>query len=476
MMFGFLYLSKKSMPSGNFFSLALCLILFFSFQAGAQNRPGWASGRPINTMYYIGIGYASKSETDYMKVAKQKALSDLISEIEVKVASNSLLNSLDDNGKISSYFKENIQLEAQKTIEDYQLVESWENDQEYWVYYQLNKYDYKEKERLRLEQIQEKAFDHLEKARSHKLSGNLSGALFNYIEGLKLIQNDLNRNLPFQKNGAKYYLGNELYQGLAGVFEGVQIVTDPKIVYGQMFQAVKDVIWVRVRRGENAVTNLPLKFQFTSGSGDVNSGVLTNDKGDASLQILNVTSKQARQLIRISPDLDRLCSGDRNELVRRLSENIQSVPEVQLELRLESPTLKAYLKQGAQSNSSLLKSLKRVLTNNYFNFVPNEEMADIIVDLNEEFRKGERIPGEMYNMNEYFSSVSLQITSKKSQETVFDYSVNDMRSLAPESTSMSAARMSASRNILKKIKRKLIQELKKLQLTAKPAHVAAEHQ
>ncbi|WP_321280109.1 LamG-like jellyroll fold domain-containing protein [Marinifilum fragile] len=467
----FLVLNMKGASQSSLWTLALCLLLLIPIQLIGQNKPSWVSSRPINTMYYTGIGYAEKSQEDYMKVAKQKALSDLVSEIEVKVASNSLLNTLEDNAQVSTSFKEDIKVEAQRTIEDYQLVEAWENETEYWVYYQLNKYDYKEKERIRIERIQQKAYDNLQKAKRQKISGNLSGAIFNYVEGLKLIQNDLNKNLAYQVNGETIYLGNELYQSLLGAFDDVQLSAIPSSVNAQNFQAVKEPISLIVKQGAYSLANLPLKAEFISGSGELNANLLTNEHGSAKLQILNVTSKQSRQVVRIKPDMEKLCAAN-DKMVRSLIRTIKSIPEAQVTINLEAQTLKAFLRQGQYGNSALIKSVKRILSNNYFNFVPNESSADVIVDLSEDFRKGGTVPGEMYNMKEYFTSVSLQIVKRNTQETVFQYSVNDQRSLAPESTSESTARMSASRNVLKKMQRKLIQELKKLQMTIDHSAVA----
>ncbi|WP_421917926.1 LamG-like jellyroll fold domain-containing protein [Marinifilum sp.] len=460
----FLVLNINGMSRSSLRILTLFLLLFIPIQMIGQNRPSWVISRPINTMYYTGIGYAEKSQEDYMKVAKQKALSDLISEIEVKVASNSLLNTLDENGQVSTSFQEDIKVEAQHTIGDYQLVEAWENDTEYWVFYQLNKYDYKEKERIRIERIQQKAYDNLQKARRHKISGNISAAIFNYIEGLRLIQSDLNKNLAYQVNGETIYLGNELYQALLDTFDDIELSAIPGSVSAQTFQAVKEPISIIVKQGAYSIANLPLKAEFTSGSGDLNANLLTNDNGSAKLQILNVSSKQSRQIVSIKPDIEKLCAAN-DKVVRKLIANIKSIPEAQVSINLEAQALKAFLRQGQYGNSALIKSLKRILSNNYFNFVPNESSADIIVDLSEEFRQGGMLSGEMYNMKEYFTSVSLEIVKRNTQETVFQYSVKDQRSLAPESTSESAARMSASRNVLKKMQRKLNQELKKLQMT-----------
>ncbi|MCS2303186.1 LPP20 family lipoprotein [Bacteroides ovatus] len=85
---------------------------------------------------------AEISEGDYQQKAKQNALSDLVSEIQVVIAANSLLNTLEDDGNVKQTFAESIRTEARAEIENFRLVDSWRSDNEYWVYYELNKGDY----------------------------------------------------------------------------------------------------------------------------------------------------------------------------------------------------------------------------------------------------------------------------------------------------------------------------------------------
>ena len=68
--------------------------------------------------------------------AKQNALSDLVSEIQVVIAANSLLNTLGDDGNVKQTFAESIRTEARAEIENFRLVDSWRSDNEYWVYYE----------------------------------------------------------------------------------------------------------------------------------------------------------------------------------------------------------------------------------------------------------------------------------------------------------------------------------------------------
>ena len=82
--------------------LFILVISWFCFPLSGQqtNRPDWVKQHPVSGLSYIGIGMAEISEGDYQQKAKQNALSDLVSEIQVVIAANSLLNTLEDDGNV----------------------------------------------------------------------------------------------------------------------------------------------------------------------------------------------------------------------------------------------------------------------------------------------------------------------------------------------------------------------------------------
>lgn len=107
--------------------LFILVISWFCFPLSGQqtNRPDWVKQHPVDGLNYIGIGMAEISGGDYQQKAKQNALSDLVSEIQVVIAANSLLNTLEDDGNVKQTFAESIRTEARAEIENFRLVDSW---------------------------------------------------------------------------------------------------------------------------------------------------------------------------------------------------------------------------------------------------------------------------------------------------------------------------------------------------------------
>ena len=88
--------------------LGLLLSICCVFHAEAQ-APEWVTQRPTSSDAYIGIGVASLSDNDYIKKATQSALSDIVSQIAVKLENNSFLHRVDVDGKTREMLEDKIQ-------------------------------------------------------------------------------------------------------------------------------------------------------------------------------------------------------------------------------------------------------------------------------------------------------------------------------------------------------------------------------
>src|SRR6185436_7304031 len=108
-------------------------------------RPSWLSVKPQTEAYYVGIGHGIKSGTNnYVQEAKKSALEDITSEIKVNVSSTSVLTQIDQNKEFREKYEQMIQTTAADELEEFETVDSWEDDKNYWIYYRLSKQRYRE--------------------------------------------------------------------------------------------------------------------------------------------------------------------------------------------------------------------------------------------------------------------------------------------------------------------------------------------
>ncbi|MBN2165847.1 MAG: LPP20 family lipoprotein [Marinilabiliaceae bacterium] len=104
-------------------------------------QPEWITNRPITNIYYTGIGIAKKwgLPDNYKSDARQKALSDMASQINSNVSSTSVLHQVENNKGISELYSNNIKTSSKEFLEGYQEIDSYEDENYYYVYFQLSK-------------------------------------------------------------------------------------------------------------------------------------------------------------------------------------------------------------------------------------------------------------------------------------------------------------------------------------------------
>lgn len=444
--------------------LYLCFISL-TFAGYGQSRPEWVAQRPINTMYYIGIGTASKADKDYMQKAKQNALSDLVSEIKVEVSSNSLLSTMENEGEVKSVFEETIRLNARESIQQFQLVESWQNDTEYWVYYQLNKFDYEEYIEKRREQAIKQGFDYWYKGQVALQQGDLMPAIELFVKGLEAIQPAINDELTCSYEGQTMDVGRELYAALKGVFTGITITTSPESVDGKAFQAVEQPVVISVRKNGVGLRSLNLKSAFIYGAGQLSQNMTTDANGEVKMHILNVTSKLPRQEIHVTID-EKPFAGLSGSVFSGLVKSVlNSGPKGVVYVNIGQSSMNAFIQTLVGAEPALERAVQSLLTNNYFNVVKTPATADVTVTLTTNFKKGQKERGDMYDFINYYISVGVQIINNRTDAAILVYSIDNLQVTLAEMTTLENAKAAAIREAMKRLNRELTLALKELNIS-----------
>ena len=377
--------------------LFILVISWFCFPLSGQqtNRPDWVKQHPVSGLSYIGIGMAEISEGDYQQKAKQNALSDLVSEIQVVIAANSLLNTLEDDGNVKQTFAESIRTEARAEIENFRLVDSWRSDNEYWVYYELNKDDYAALVEARRQKAIRNGFDFWYKGHITLQQGDLMTAVELFSNGMEAIRPVLNQELFCSYEGKTINLATELYAALAGVFDGITIVLNPATVSVTPFQGIREPIAIGVYSNGNPLRNIRLKAEFVSGSGDLSSMSPTDESGVAALYVRNITSKQAQQEIGISLIDDVFSLFRKGSYAALFKQMLSSLPGATLTVNTAQTQTSAYVRSAQSDIEAVERTVKSLLNNHFFNVVASPSEADIIVTLDNKCRKGNTVLAEM---------------------------------------------------------------------------------
>lgn len=159
-------------------------------EISSKKSPEWVSRRPISSSYYLGIGVTSilKNPTDYASIAKNNALNDLASEIEVKINSNSVLYNLEQNNKYREDYLSTTRLKSELQLESFEAVDSWQNKENYYIYYRLLKSDYEAMMARKRAEASNKAANFINNAYAAKANQDYSLALNNFMQALLVVK------------------------------------------------------------------------------------------------------------------------------------------------------------------------------------------------------------------------------------------------------------------------------------------------
>lgn len=434
--------------------------LIACFPAFGQDMPGWVKQRPVNSLYYTGIGRAAKSDKDHREVAKQNALKDLASEIRVEVFSNSLLHTLEKQNQVTSQFEESVCVKASEDLESFHMVGNWQNDQEYWVYYELSIMDYQEYITKRREDAIHQGYDLWVKGQEASERGELAVAVELWLKGLEKVQPVINEVLLCNHDGKEVDIARELYNSIKTVFGGVTLQSSVETIEAAAFKPVNEPVPVSLQRKGMPLKQVLLKAVFLLGDGRLSSNIVTNDQGEAKVYIENISSSLPRQEIRIGIDEKLFQEQLKGVFGSLLQEVLASAPRLSIRVNIEKNTVKAYLQVDKDGDALLQRAVREILTQNYFTIVSTPSLADMVVTLTSSSRKGEKERAGVSAVVAYYASVEVRIERREGAVVVLDYIPEEVKVLKPENVPETKARRAANDALLKLVRRQLPERLK----------------
>lgn len=447
--------------------LILIYVVTLTSLTFAGNPPAWVKAKPVDNDYYIGISSALTTEKNFQQVARDKALGDLIGEINIEIESSSLLNRQEIDEQYSESFRQDIKSTAVAQLEGHEMVDSYNDGERYWVYYRLNKAEYEKLMQKRLSDAINQAYGYWVKGLQAEKAGQLVDAMDLYLSGLSTIEEYANRRLPVDHQGKSTDVGIELYTSLKLLFFDLTIRTNPQKITAQSFSKEPSLVQIQILRGETPAVGLPLKARFSIGEGSVSLDSKTQNDGSATLTLTNITSKLAYQEIELRVDV-KVPSHFNTSFMKQLTDDLfDHIPVIKLPVEVEQSPLKVILyTKDHDTNTSLLNMISSYL-NDYFDIVSDRESADLSIWVTPSIRKGGIVKSEMYDLYEIFASCDLTITDLATGNIVANFGLQDVRSLVPENSSNSKIRSTAQRDLFKKLRPVIERNLQKAHFSRK---------
>lgn len=413
----------------------LSLILLIPYCICSAQKPDWVSKRPVNPDYYLGIGMAEKGENyDYVAQARNAALSDLSSEITVNISSELVDTAVEQSGLSEEQIRQEIRTTTQSELEGYELVDSWEDQDEYWVYYRLSKSLYAAGKQEKLDNAVSLAGDLYINGEQARSEGDYTSALRYYFQAYQPIRPYFAEPLQTSINGESVYLKNALYTAIQATLSKMELIPDENNIEAKTGRAPENPLRVRAvfhsRNDERSpVANVPLTFHFIRGQGVLVESTTTDRDGRASCRISAVTAPDNIQIVRATVDMDRLVNPDSTStMIQGIIDGL-TTPETRFILNVTGLTF--YVRGNEQNFGTDMDVayvepvLKNALSEKDFAFTDDMAEADFIIEYRAKTRKGSVV----YGQHVAYVDMNISVIDMQNGEEIYKQSFQNVKGI-----------------------------------------------
>lgn len=408
----------------------VCLIFQFNLLL-AKKVPDWVKNRPINKEYYIGIGYASKikGSSDHIEKAKSEALKNLASEITINISGEIISSIVEKSGILEEELKSQIRSTTQAELEGYELVETWQNKKEYWVYYRLSRMMYKKLKQEKIDKAVSLAMDLFKEAKSNEGKKNIEKALLYFLQALNPIEKYITETLETTYKGMTIYLNNEIYFSIQNLLSNIELKPVNPNMNAKINKSMKQSLQISALYNngvQSKISNLPLTFTFIRGKGDLVKNVRTDLNGVGKSKVSKIKSSEKMQIVQAELDISRLINQDTTSYVYQ--NILKSFPIPTTKIILNVSGLSFYIESDETNFGRKLSilhvepKLKQAFSEKGFTFTENMNKADIYVKVNAKSREG----SEMYGMYTAFVDLSVSVVDMDSGDEIYKCSLNNV--------------------------------------------------
>lgn len=355
-------------------------------------KPNWLKEDPISSEYYIGIGFGNKSnpELNYREQAKKNALNDLASQIEVKITSNSFLFTMESSYSFNEDFKSTIQTEISKDLSGFELVDSWEDESTYAVYFRLSKALY---QKIKKEQKQEAlrfSYNLYKKALVAETNNDFTLAVNMNAKALIAIEKYWNEINEFISEEGTIYLDTEIYSSLGRLLNGLKFISNDAVELSHKNSFSSDFL-VQCSFNNTALSSLPLRvdyFKIQKSTGyktQFRNSLSTNDKGEVKIIITEPHLSKENQL-NFELDVKGLLSLDKKntEIMTSILSGINKSKRT-IPFSISYPSINIVSKESVlgkeTSNKVLERSFKSALIKNNYSFVEGKNKSELTLQI-----------------------------------------------------------------------------------------------
>ncbi|MFW5707899.1 MAG: LPP20 family lipoprotein [Bacteroidota bacterium] len=431
------------------------ILLHCPLQVSAQ--PSWVTQTPVCPDHYIGIGSASKTpgSSEHIARARDMALEQIASGIAVTITGEASQHIIDQSGMVRETFESNISSMVKTDLKDYELADSWENDNQYWVYYRLSKTKYRLNHERQKKVVASRAFDMLIQGEQALNKEEVALALTFYLQAAKETGPYRGTGLPSPANSDFQYIDVEAFSRLSGLLSAIRLNVAPQVIQASLYRAPSEIITVKAAYyspGGNsiAINKLPVRVQVIRGDCIFNSPLPTDSLGSTTLSIARINAPVDLQ-IKISPDIATLGGFTESTIKNPIFAQL-NIPYALASAAVRPVRVLIIAKeenmQAIQDRSVVAGRIKQHLTARGWSIVNEAANADCIIYLNATTAAGT----QHQDIHTAFASGNVSLTDNFTREEIFRANVGQVNAGGPNYKA-------AGEKALERLAEKIIKEL-----------------
>lgn len=412
-----------------YFILVLALVAACKSSQLTKPKPAWIDQRPVNEMYYIGVGVASKAgnPTDYQQIAKKNAINDLVSEIKVTVASNSVLKQYQKNQEFNQQFESSVRVTALQTIDEFTVVDSWENAENFWIYYRLSKDDYKAAIRRKMMLALDQSENYYNQSQSLTRE-QYTQSLRLKVKALVALQSYLNEDVQHTANGRSVNMISFLLESIQEQLLELEI-THPystlKATAGKPLE-IPIVVSTRYRTDRLFIPQVPIALESENGN------KLTSNESDANgkaeLHLNKVPPTYPYQNLKVLFDEDALIGSD--SMTQTLKRILLSLEMPRTTVKLNVTPIRFFIVRSEKNMDKEMPDgyiesvLRKKLAADGVMFVTQRDSADYVMFIQAAAKSNGAIWGDMLTAT---LDINVSITEARTKVEVYNDDLKDIK-------------------------------------------------
>ncbi len=416
----------------------ILILIFFGMLAfsylSAKKIPDWVKFRPIDHNYYIGIGVASKikGNTHHIQFAKDNALKNLASEITINISGEVLSNVIEKSGIPEEEIRSTIRTTTQAELEGFEIIDTFEDKKNYWIYYRLSKEIYERKKQEKIDKATSLALDMFSEAKENEENQNIEKALLYYLQALKPLEKYIGESLKATLDDKEIYLTNEIYFSIQNILSNIELKPLKNKFDAKINKPLDKPLEISANYNFNEnyrVSNLPLIFHFIKGEGDLIKKIRTNSSGIGKCEITKIISSEKLQMVKSELDISAFINWDSTSFIYQNILESFPLPEAKFILNVKGLTFFIEAEETNFGNKLdvfyIEPKLKEILSNKGFSFIEDFSQADVMITLQAKTRKG----SDAYGMFSAFADLTISIIDMSSGDEIYKNSFNNIKGI-----------------------------------------------